>query len=237
MEKKSGVIPNHIAIIPDGNRRWAKKRGMKPWEGHEAGAFNLEKIIQTALKKGVICLSLWGSSMDNLIKRPLAEKKALLGIYQRYFKRLLEGKEIYENEVKINVIGRWEEQFPRSLKNLILESIEKTKNHKKRMLNFMLAYSGTDDMLQAVERIKNNLRKGEEITSEIIKKNLMTAEIPSVDFMIRTGGEPHNSNGFLMWDSADAQLYFSKEEFPDFKEKEFEEALLEYSKRSRRFGK
>lgn len=234
MEKDK--IPYHIALIPDGNRRWAKNHQLEAWEGHEAGAKNLERIIQAALKRGVSCFSVWGSSMDNLMKRPISEKRALLDIYKKYFKRLLEGKEIYENEAKVNVIGRWEEQFPESLKGFIREIIEKTQHYKKRMLNFMLAYSGTDDMLQAIEKITNKCEKGIKITAETVKKNLMTSNFPKVDFLIRTGGEPHNSNGFLMWDAADAQLYFSELSFPDFNEKEFGKALEEYSKRQRRFG-
>ncbi len=230
-------IPQHLVIIPDGNRRWAKAKGLKPWEGHEEGAKNLEKLISMALEKGVKCFSVWGSSMDNLIKRPIAEKRALLDIYRRYFKRIIEGKEIYKNEVRINVIGHWEEQFPESLKKIIYEAIEKTKHYKKRILNFMLAYSGTDDMLLAINKINNKYERGYEITSEIIKENLMTAKLPAVDFMVRTGGEPHNSNGFLMWDTADAQLYFAPDNFPDFNEERLEEALVDYDKRGRRFGK
>lgn len=237
MKSNSNLIPKHVAIIPDGNRRWAEKRKLNPWEGHEVGAKNLEKLIEKALKEGIICLSLWGSSMDNLLKRPLAEKKALLDIYKKYFKRLLNGKEVHENEAKINVLGHWESQFPESLKVVIREAIEKTKHYKKRMLNFMLAYSGTDDMLQAISKINNKYGEGIKITPEILKENLMTRELPPVDFMIRTGGEPHNSNGFLMWDSADAQLYFSNDLFPDFGEDKFKEALREYEKRGRRFGK
>lgn len=229
-------IPRHVAIIPDGNRRWAKSRNLKPWQGHEEGAKNFEKIIQKALQKGVECLSIWGSSMDNLIKRPLAEKRALLGIYKKYFQRLLDGKEIYENEVRVNFIGHWEEQFPESLKSVIYEAIEKTKHYKKKMLNFMLAYSGTDDMVLAVDKITRMPEQAGGITEKIIKENLMTAELPPVDFMIRTGGEPHNSTGFMMWDAADAQLYFSEDLFPDFDEKRFEEALLDYARRQRRFG-
>ena len=237
MENNSKNIPKHVAIIPDGNRRWARKNGLDPWKGHEAGAENLEKLVQTALKRGVECFSIWGSSMDNLIKRPIMEKKELLEIYKKYFTRLLKGEEIYENEAKINVIGRWEEQFPESLKKIINEAIEKTKHYKKRMLNFMLAYSGTDDILQAVSKINNNYEKNTKITAEIFKQNLMTADIPPVDYMIRTGGEPHNSNGFLMWEVADAQLYYSPENFPDFDGEKFKEALENYAHRGRRFGK
>lgn len=229
-------LPNHIAIIPDANRRWASERGLPPWKGHEAGAENFEKLISYSLKKGIQCLSIWGSSIDNLTKRPLEEKKALLDIYKKYFTKMLEGKEIIENEVRVNFIGRWEEQFPDSLKKLIYAVIEKTKNYQKRILNFMLAYGGTDDMLSAIEKINNKYEKGVKITAEIIKENLMTANIPAVDLVIRTGGEPHNSAGFMMWDTANAQLYFSPEKFPDFNEEKFEEALEEYARRQRRFG-
>lgn len=230
-------IPFHVAIIPDGNRRWAKKRGMEPWKGHEAGAEVIEQMIKTSLKKGVSCLSFWGSSMDNLIKRPLAEKRALLDIYYRYFKRLLEDDELHKNETQVNFIGRWEEQFPESLKKVLYEIINKTKQYKKRMLNFMLAYSGTDDVIQAVEKINQKFAGKAKISAEIFKENLMTAAIPPVDFMIRTGGEPHNSNGFMMWDTANSQLYFSQELFPDFNEEKFSVALDEYAARGRRFGK
>jgi undecaprenyl diphosphate synthase len=237
MKNISDNVPTHVAIIPDGNRRWAKNRGLKPWKGHEAGAKNLEQLIQTALKEGIKSLTLWGSSTDNLIKRPLAEKKALLDIYKKYFIRLLEGKEIYEHEARVNVIGHWEEQFPEPLKKIIREAVRKTRHYRKRMLNFMLAYSGTGDMLQAITKIKNEYDSKTRVTSELVKKNLMTADLPPVDFMIRTGGEPHNSNGFLMWDTADAQLYFSPDLFPDFGSQKFKAALEDFARRKRRFGK
>ncbi len=236
MQNESNKLPIHVAIIPDGNRRWAREKGLAPWEGHEAGAKIFEQLIETALKKGIKCFSLWGSSMDNLVKRPLSEKRALLDIYNRYFERLLEGKEIYENEVKVNVIGRWEEQFPESLKKTIYEVIDRTKDYKKKVLNFMLAYSGTDDMLRAIQKISETHPAHSKITEEDLKQNLMTAKLPAVDFMIRTGGEPHNSNGFMMWDTADAQLYFFEGNFPDFGIPEFDEALAEYARRGRRFG-
>lgn len=236
MQNEINNLPGHVAIIPDGNRRWAKEKGLAPWEGHEAGAKIFEQLIKAALEKGIECFSLWGSSMDNLIKRPITEKKALLDIYKKYFERLLTGKEIYENEVQVNVIGRWEEQFPESLKQVIYEIINKTKHYKKKTLNFMLAYSGTDDMLRAIQKIKDTHSLEKKITKDDVKKNLMTANLPAVDFMIRTGGEPHNSNGFMMWDTADAQLYFFEGNFPDFSVSEFEKSLIEYARRGRRFG-
>jgi len=237
MEKIIENLPNHIAIIPDGNRRWAKKRGLPAWEGHEAGAQNLEKLIKFSSQKGVQCLSFWGSSLDNLKKRPLPEKQALLKIYEKYFSRLIENKDISEKEVKINFIGRWQEQFPQSLQKIINQIIHKTRNYQKKILNFFLAYSGTDEMIEAVKRMVEKYGSPEEITSKIVKDNLLTREIPAVDLVIRTGGEPHLSSGFMMWDTADAQLYFSQEYFPDFDEKKFNAALQDYAERQRRFGK
>jgi undecaprenyl diphosphate synthase len=236
MENIDQNLPDHIAIIPDANRRWAKERGLLPWEGHEEGAKNFERLISYALKKGIRCLSIWGSSTDNLLKRPIPEKKALLDIYKRYFKRMLEGTEIYENEVRVNFIGRWEEQFPESLKEIIRDVIARTEHYKKRALNFMLAYSGTDEMIQAIQNIHDKYEKGVKITTDLVKENLMTAGIPAVDYLIRTGGDPHNSTGFMMWDMADAQYFFSEDKFPDFSEEKFQEALDEYARRQRRFG-
>jgi undecaprenyl diphosphate synthase len=237
MEKTQEKIPNHVVIIPDGNRRWAKEHNLKPWEGHEEGARNFEKLLSHSLKLGVKCLSIWGSSTDNLSKRPMRETKALLDIYGRYIKRMLEGKEIHENEVRVNFIGRWEEQFPEKLKKLIYEVREKTKNYKKRMLNLLLAYSGTDEMLEAIQRIHDKYQGHIQVTPKIVKENLFTRDLPSVDLLIRTGGEPHNSNGLMMWDVADAQYFFTIDKFPDFDERKYEEAISNYSMRQRRFGK
>lgn len=230
-------IPNHVAVIPDGNRRWAKARGMKPWEGHEFGAKNTEKLIRRAFKIGIKCLSFWGSSLENLKKRPFQERRALLGIYERYFKQLLDSKEIHENEVKMNFIGKWEEQFPERLKKVIQECLQKTKNYKKCFLNFFLAYNGDDEMLEAVKSIAKKYRLGAKITGDTIKENLMTKDLPSVDFLVRTGGEPHLSAGFMMWDIANSQMCFSQELYPDFNEEKFEKAIEEYDKRERRMGK
>lgn len=230
-------IPNHVAVIPDGNRRWAKARGMKPWEGHEFGAKNTEKIIRRAFKIGVKCLSFWGSSLENLKKRPFQERRALLGIYERYFKQLLDSKEIHENEVKMNFIGKWEEQFPERLKKVIRECLQKTKNYKKCFLNFFLAYNGDDEMLEAVKSIAKKYKLGAKITGDTIKENLMTKDLPPVDFLVRTGGEPHLSAGFMMWDIANSQMCFSQELYPDFNENKFEKAIEEYNKRERRMGK
>ena len=123
-------IPTHVAIIPDGNRRWAKGKGLQPWEGHEAGVKSFEKVLRENLDLGVKYVTFWGSSADNLRKRPWREKKALLDIYRRNFLRLLDDKDIHDNEVCINAIGKWEEQFPAALKNIIRKCIRKTEKYK-----------------------------------------------------------------------------------------------------------
>ncbi|MFZ5982492.1 MAG: polyprenyl diphosphate synthase [Patescibacteria group bacterium] len=237
MEKNFEILPSHIAIIPDANRRWAKERELNPWEGHEAGARNMEELIKHALRRKIKCLSFWGSSVDNLKKRPIEEKMALLDIYERYLGRLMESQEIHQEETRVNFIGRWEEQFPESLKKIIRELAERTKHYKKRMLNFFLAYNGDDEMLLAISKILEKYERGQEITADILKANLMTRELPPVDYLIRTGGEPHLSAGFMMWDIADAQLFFSEKKFPDFGPESFDEALAEFERRERRFGK
>jgi undecaprenyl diphosphate synthase len=165
------------------------------------------------------------------------ESKALLDIYGRYIERLIGSEDIHKNRVRVRFIGRWEEQFPESLKQSIHRCIEVTKEYESYFLNFFLAYSGDDEMRQAIKEIVMELNPGEAVTDKMIKEHLMTRELPPVDLLIRTGGEPHLSAGFMMWDIADSQLYFSEAYYPDFGEEAFREALREYIARSRRFGK
>ncbi len=234
---ENNKIPNHIVIIPDGNRRWAKDKKLKPWDGHTAGAERIEELAKKALEMGIKNISFWGSSLDNLTKRPLREKQALLRIYEKYFKKLINNEDIHKNETKINIIGRWREQFPGGLKKILNDGIEKTKHYKKTTLNFFLAYNGDDEMVETIKKIVEKIEKSKNVTKKIIKSSLMTKDLPAVDFMIRTGGEPHLSAGFMMWDTANSQLYFSEKLFPDFGGEELAEAIKDYMKRGRRNGK
>lgn len=231
-------LPNHVVIIPDGNRRWAKGRNLKPWEGHIAGADRIEELVRKALELKIKNISFWGSSISNLQKRPLNEKIALLDIYEKYFKKLMDSEEVHQNQAKINIIGRWKEQFPKSLVKILETGILKTKDYKNYTLNFFLAYNGDDEMIQAIKKISAEAgRDGKKITATLIKENLMTKDLPAVDFLIRTGGEPHLSVGFMMWDIANAQLYFSNKLFPDFSRDDFMLAMEDFSQRGRRMGK
>ncbi len=232
----SSPIPLHVALIPDGNRRWAKERGLQPWEGHESGARNTENIIEKAHEIGVRILSFWGSSVENLVKRPFEEKRELLRIYQAYFTRLIENESVHKNRARVRMIGRWREQFPDSLKKLLIRCEEETKHYSECSLNFLLAYSGDDDMLEAVKKLTASGKSAEDITPDIMKSALMTRDIPAVDYLVRTGGEPHLSAGFMMWDTANSQLYFSEKYYPDFDAHSFADAIDEYGRRVRRFG-
>lgn len=228
------TLPHHVAIIPDGNRRWAKKKGVAPWEGHQAGANNTENLIRTAKELGIKELSIWGSSMENLTKRPLEEKIGLLKVYGNVLKQVLNSEEMTSGQVHIRFIGRFAEIFPQPLLDLITSIEEKTKNNKEYFLNFFLAYSGDDDMLSAVEKLVQSGKTS--VTKEDLKDALMTRELAPVDYLIRTGGDPHLSTGFMMWDTANAELFFTDILYPDFTEKAFREAIEEYGDRARRGG-
>lgn len=230
-------LPKHVVIIPDGNRRWATSRGLQPWEGHEEGAKNTEHLVREARRLGVRELSIWGSSIENLSKRPLAERSALLTIYETYFKKLLSSEDIHTDKVKIRFIGHWEEQFPEGLKKILYECLEATKNYDAYHLNFFLAYSGDDEMRIAIQKIAESLPEGGVVTNEMIKENLMTKDTPPVDLLIRSGGDPHLSAGFMMWDTANTQLYFSEKLYPDFDASCLRAAIEDYAARERRFGK
>jgi len=237
-ETKLKNIPNHIAIIPDGNRRWAKSKELKSWVGHQYGAEALKKILRTALDLKIQYLSFWASSKDNLKKRPLREVKFLLNLFQKEFTELASDKDIHKNKVKINIIGNWKRQFPEKVKAPMKRCIEATKDYNQFYLNFFVAYSGTSEILKAVQKIaKRKLVDSKlRITPEFIKENLLTRNLPPVDYLIRTGGEPHLSDGFMMWDTANSQLYFSDKLWPDFTARDFRKAVEEYSRRERRFG-
>ena len=231
-------LPNHIVLIPDGNRRWARKKGLPPFFGHRQGAKTTEKILKAALNLKIPYFTFWGTSLDNVTKRSPEEIKFLFNIFERYFKKLINSKEIHQNSVKINVLGRWDKLFPERLKQLIKKLINKTKNYKNHQLTFLMAYSGIDEMTSAVKQIANRKAQGKnlKIDEKLIKENLWTKDLPPVDLVIRTGGEPHWSMGMMMWDVANAQLYFTETLLPDFSVEEFKKAIEQYSKTERRMG-
>lgn len=230
---------DHVAIIPDGNRRWAKAHGKTSEEGHLQGFERTREIIETAFLGKVKNLTLWGASLDNLSKRPEEEVRHLYGGFQRYIKDLLTYKEIHKQKIKVNILGKWQEIFPKPLQKVIQKAIDATQDYSNYTLNFLLGYNGDEEMLQAIQQITEQAAHNPtlKVTSELVKQHLYTKDLPPVDLLIRSGGEPHNSVGFMMWDTANAQYYFTDTNYPDFTIEEFNTALEEYHKREQRKGK
>jgi undecaprenyl diphosphate synthase len=230
-------IPTHVALIPDGNRRWARKKGFLPWIGHESGTKTLDKILEKALDLQIQYFTFWAASFDNLTKRSKTEVKFLLKVFHNQFKRALKDERVVKNKVNVNFLGRWPELIPQKTQKVMKELMKKTKNYNRYFLTFLLAYNGTDEMIDCIKKVS---QKGiKHITEKTIKQNLWTKDLPPVDLIIRTGceGDPHMSAGFMMWDTAYSQLYFTKTLFPAFSTKEFEEIIKDYQKRERRMGR
>ncbi|HUX36209.1 MAG TPA: polyprenyl diphosphate synthase [Candidatus Paceibacterota bacterium] len=232
-------LPKHVVFIPDGNRRWAKKRGLPSFIGHREGAKAMEKLYKAALDMELENLTIWGTSVDNVTKRSPAEIKFLMKIFEIYFKKLAKRKELRDAEIRVDVLGRWREFFPENAKKAIQSAIDETKKYKKRRLTFLMAYSGLDEMTSAIQKISNLKSKNSKIKidGKLIKANLWTKNLPPVDLVIRTGGEPHWSSGMMMWDIANSQFYFTETFLPDFSVAEFKKALENYGATERRMGK
>ncbi|MBZ1348416.1 MAG: di-trans,poly-cis-decaprenylcistransferase [Candidatus Nealsonbacteria bacterium] len=240
MSDKIKNIPKHVAVIPDGNRRWARKRGLKPWIGHQEGVNYFERVLEKAIELKIPYFTFWGGSFDNLTKRSKIELKFLFKVYTNQFKRIITDERIHKNKVRVNVLGRWREVLPKETQIAIEKAIKRTKDYNQHFLTFLLAYNGTDEMLNCIQKIANFAKqKSIKITEKLIKENLWTKDLPPVDLIVRTGCEndPHNSTGFMMWDTAYSQLYFSQTLFPDFGPEEFEKIVKDYAQRQRRFGR
>lgn len=232
------TLPKHIALIPDGNRRWAKGRGLPSYAGHQAGAEMAEKIFDTAYAMGLEYVTFWGASISNVTKRDPLEVKFLYELFERYFKKLLKSKVLQERQARVRMLGFWEKYFPKSLQNVMRELEEATKHFDKRHLTFLLAYNGTDEMLAAINTLAQESDHTAPIDAAKLKTALFTHDLPPVDLVIRTGldNDPHNSAGFMMWDTAEAQWYFTDIPWPAFNPAELQKALDNYAARERRLG-
>jgi len=222
-------IPNHIGIILDGNRRWAKEKGLPFFEGHKNGLETAKKIINRCQEKGIKTLTLFVFSTENW-KRSQEEVNFLMNLLQRVF--VNDFKEYIDKGIRIRVIGQKERLSP-NIQKKITEIEELSKNNNKMVLNLALSYGGRAEIIEAVKNIIRKKINPEEINEEIIKENLWTSD---VDLVIRTGKEQRISN-FLIWQTAYSELYFCPKYWPDFTEKDLDEALINYSNRQRRFGK
>lgn len=227
-------IPNHVAIILDGNRRWAKKRGMKPQEGHYKGFTNLENLVDYVFSKGVKVLSVYAFSTENF-SRAKEEVDYLMDLFAVAFKKYFEKQN--KKNVKIVFSGR-REPLPEKVLKMIDEVTEKTKDNTGPIFNICVNYGGRPEIVDTTKKICEMVKNGEisidDIDEDLFTKNLYQ-DLPAIDLMIRTSGELRLSN-FLLWQNAYAEFYFPEIEFPGFDEKEFDKALEVFDKRNRRFG-
>ena len=228
-------LPKHIAIILDGNRRWAKSKGKPASFGHKTGADTLEKIVRYANKIGIKYLTAYVFSTENW-KRSQEEVSALMMILQNYLDDF--GKRADLENIKINIIGN-PNRLSKKKKKSINNCMERTKNNTGIVFNIALNYGGRDEIVRAVrtiaEKVQKDEIKPEEITENTISENLYTKNQPDPDLVIRTSGEERISN-FLLWQIAYSEFLFVQKNWPDFTEEDLDKAIEEYQKRTRKFG-
>ena len=229
-------IPRHIAIIMDGNGRWAKKYGKPRVFGHRNGVKAVREITETAADLGIECLTLYAFSTENW-NRPRLEVNALMSLLVETLR--IEINSLNENNIKLNAIGDLT-KLPRKTYDTLMEGIEKTKNNDRMTLNLALNYSGRWEILNAVKKIVNdaveNQTDFENLDDQVFEKYLTTAGIPDPELLIRTSGEYRLSN-YLLWQIAYSELYFAPIYWPDFREEDFYKAIIDFQQRERRFGK
>ena len=229
-------IPKHIAIIMDGNGRWAKKRNLPRALGHKAGVEAIRRIVKECNKLGIKYLTLYAFSTENW-NRPLKEVDSLMKLLVEYLKN--EFDELDANDVVINSIGNIS-KLPKICREELEHAYEKTKNNNGLTLNLALNYGGRNEIVDAVKEISLDLTSKkiskDEITEELLSKYMYTREMPDPDLIIRPSGELRLSN-FLLWQSAYSELWFSDINWPDFHEDQLKNAIFDYQKRDRRFGK
>jgi len=226
-------VPNHIAIIPDGNRRWARARGLHTFKGHQRGFDNAVKLAEVARDWGIHTFTLWGFSTENW-DRTREEIAYLMALYERLIKIYL--KEAQKNDVKIVHLGR-KDRLPEILVKKIITAEEKTKNNKTHILNIALDYGGHDDIIRATKRMIDDGVVSSDVDEKLFEKYIDTHDqpYPYVDLMIRTSGEQRIS-GFMLWQSEYNEFYWENGHFPDFGSERLKESILDYSRRRRRFG-
>lgn len=227
--------PRHVAIIMDGNGRWAQKRGLPRIAGHKSGVEAVRSVIQTCVKKGIDVVTLFAFSSENW-RRPKKEVGLLMELFLTALQR--EVKKLHKNGVQLRIVGDIS-AFDQKIQTRIKKSEELTKDNTRLVLNIAANYGGQWDITQAVKSLAVQVESGalqaEDITQELITQNLTMHDLPDPDLFIRTGGEQRISN-FLIWQLAYSELYFTDTLWPDFNEQAFEDALSSFAGRQRRFG-
>ncbi|NLF10239.1 MAG: di-trans,poly-cis-decaprenylcistransferase [Anaerolineaceae bacterium] len=230
-EDKSLSVPRHVAIIMDGNGRWARARGLPRLAGHRAGTENLRPILEASVEFGIEILTIWAFSTENW-RRPEGEVRGLLGILRQMIRREL--KELHKQGVRLRHIGRLD-RLPQALQKQVQEAIELTRNNDRIILNVAFDYGGRAEIVQAVRRIVEAGIPADQVDEALLSSYMYTAGQPDPDLIIRTSGELRTS-GFMLWQSAYTEYYVTETFWPDFDKEELRRALLAYAHRDRRFG-
>jgi undecaprenyl diphosphate synthase len=225
------AVPKHIAIIPDGNRRWAREHGFPVFQGHKRGVERFEEIGDAAMKRGVKYLTFWGFSTENW-SRSKREVAYLMHLFRWVFRTKL--SDFHRKNIRINVLGRIED-FSSDLQRMIHTAITTTKNNTYGVLNLALNYGGRAELLDVVKKALRLHLTPKAVTEQKISRLLYAPDIPDPDLIIRTSGEQRLS-GFLPWQGVYSELYFSKKYWPAFTTKDLDVAIGEYANRQRRFG-
>jgi len=228
-------LPDHVAIIMDGNGRWAKKRGLSRILGHQQGADAVREIVTMSCEIGIRWLTLYAFSEENW-KRPEYEVQALMKLLNRFLKKELE--EMQENGIRLNTIGRTS-RLPKRTRDILQDTMEQTSSNSRMTLTLALSYGGRQEILDAVVKIAGRVQQGQmaadEITEEVVSAALYTSGMPDPDLLIRTSGEYRISN-FLLWQISYSEIYITPTLWPDFGKNEYLTAIRDYQKRDRRFG-
>lgn len=236
MAENKPHIPEHIAIIMDGNGRWAQKHALGRISGHKKGAEAVRTVTRTCRELGVKYLTLYAFSVDNWL-RPATEVNALMNLLAQFLTSEL--KEMQQNGIRLNIIGDISRIKP-SVRERIKDVLRKTEDNRDMVLTLALNYGGRDDILEAAKRLFADVQSGkyscDDLTNEIFDSYLSTATIPDPELLIRTSGEYRLSN-FLLWQSAYTEFYFTDVLWPDFGKADLHAAILDFQKRERRFGK
>lgn len=224
-------VPRHVAIVLDGNRRYAKKLGLHPWKGHEFGLRKLEDLFSWCMELGIRELTLYCFSTENF-KRTKNEIDYLCGLFWEEFNKIKKGKGIFKDKVRVKPMGRLN-MFSGKMRKAMLEAAEKTRKNKKLVVNLALAYGARQEITDAFRQIVKN-HKNPKINERLIAENLYLKSEP--DMLIRPGGEKRMSN-FLLWQASYSELFFIDKLWPEFTKKDLVECIRDFSKRQRRFGK
>ena len=225
-------VPQHVAMIMDGNGRWALQRGLPRLAGHKAGTENLRRVIRSTVEFGVKYLTIYAFSTENW-GRPAEEVNGLMLILQNVIDREL--NELHKEGVQLRHIGRLEALDP-AIQKKVLNAIDLTKNNDRLILNVAFNYGGRDEIVCAIQKIIKDGIPAEDVTDELVNKYLFTAGVPDPDLIIRTSGELRVSN-FLIWQAAYSEWYITPTFWPDFDKEEYRRALETFAHRDRRFGK